>query len=150
MLLITPNLSGDDTSHVRNVRVVWQQRYEGIAQVAYHGGRAVAGVSGPWSGRYVLTWWEPMLGGQLEIFETVEQAMAAVEQKLRESGPGRTFGRATDAARQPRRPWLARLRAAFRRPHRSSALVQGSLDALRRSYQRQDTDLSGLNFGASR
>ena len=84
------------TPHVAPVRkpsrIVWQQRYEGVAVVAYQGGKAVACISGPWSSKYVLTWWEPMPGGQLpepggwnRIQVEVENLEATVSQ-LREQG----------------------------------------------------------------
>ena len=136
-------------------RIVWQQRYEGIALVAYQGGKAVACVSGPWSGKYVLTWWEPMPGGQLEIFDTVDQACEAVERRINVLACGRPAEvHAVDMshpAEEPSASWFEMLLRAFlpsrRRKH---AVDVGSLQQLRQRYFAQETDLSGLNFSASR
>ncbi|MGA9332820.1 MAG: hypothetical protein WBV39_00905 [Rudaea sp.] len=119
-------------------RIIWQQRYEGIAHVAYQGGKAIAGVSGPWSDRYVLIWWDrPLAPDPLELFDSLDAAMRAVEQyagsALREScampAPKRRAG-------WPRAFWRRRSEI-------------GKLDELRRRYD-ADTDLRGLNFCASR
>ena len=46
----------------------WRSRYDGLVSVAYIDGKAVAGISGPWSGKYALTWWErPMPARELEL-----------------------------------------------------------------------------------
>jgi len=122
-------------------RVIWQERYEGIAVVAYRGGKAIAGISGPWSNRYVLTWWQPNPVGQLEIFDTLEAARAAVEARCQSMAPTRSVQ--IPALRMPRPSWIARL---FARPrHKTGA---SSLDLLRQRSQREPADLSGLSFSA--
>src|SRR3954452_14138339 len=87
-------------------RIVWQERYEGIAIVAYRGGKAIAGISGPWSNRYVLTWWQPNPEGQLEIFDTLQAARQAVESRC-ETQPLRPIQ--IPAVRMPRPSFLSRL-----------------------------------------
>jgi hypothetical protein len=125
----------------RRGRVVWQPRYEGIALIAYQGGRAVAGVSGPWSDRYVLTWWDqPEVANPIELFETIEAACAAVERRL-----GTTNRRAVPQyrARAPART-VAWWRAWW--PWRRR---DGEIDQLRRQCLGRGTDLAGLHFSAS-
>lgn len=60
--------------------LTWEDRYRGVQSVAYDDiGRAVAGVSGPWDGRFVITWWlSKMNTASIEVLESREQAMAAV------------------------------------------------------------------------
>ncbi|MGH8089904.1 MAG: hypothetical protein ACREO6_00435 [Rudaea sp.] len=86
-------------------RIVWQQRYEGIARVAYRGGKAIAGVSGPWSDRYVLIWWDelPMSANPLELFETAEAAMLAVEKRMGQAMP--EIAIPGEPRREPGRSW---------------------------------------------
>jgi len=58
----------------------WRTRYDGIVAVAHIGDKAVAGISGPWSGKFALTWWErPLPARQLELFDTLEDAKHEVE-----------------------------------------------------------------------
>ena len=122
-------------------RVVWQERYEGIAIVAYRGGKAIAGISGPWSNRYVLTWWQPNPAGQLEIFDTLDAAREAVETRCQALTPKSIQ---IPAVRMPRPSWVARL---FARPRRNTG--ENSLDLLRQRSQREPADLSGLSFSAT-
>ena len=120
-------------------RIVWQERYEGIAIVAYRGGKAIAGISGPWSNRYVLTWWQPNPEGQLQIFDTLDAARQAVEARCQT-----TASIQIPAVRMPRPSWLVRL---FARPRRKQ--TARSLDARRQQAQREIPDLSGLSFSAT-
>jgi hypothetical protein len=122
-------------------RIVWQQRYEGIARVAYRGGKAIAGVSGPWSDRYVLIWWDerPVQSNPLELFETAEAAMFAVEKRM-----GQVMleiAVPSEPRREPGRSWWAGLWA--KRRDRQTAQS-------RRCHCDAAIDLSGLNFSASR
>ena len=118
-------------------RIVWQQRYEGIATVAYQGGKAVAGISGPWSDRYVLTWWDqPASPNQIELFETLDAAMLAVAQRMGDETPIKP-----ETAGKARTSWLRRL-TSFVRPARVKQ------PAGRRAVE--ETDLSGLHFCATR
>src|SRR5215475_1557127 len=59
--------------------IVWQPHYEGFATIAYRGGRAIAGISGPWSNQYVLIWWHPSQPiRSVEVFDSLEEAKQAV------------------------------------------------------------------------
>lgn len=72
-------------------QLLWRRRYEGIAMVAWLDGRAVAGISGPWDGKFALTWWaRPLPARVLELHDTRSAAMAAVEDwagRLQERAP---------------------------------------------------------------
>ncbi len=58
----------------------WRSRYDGLVAIAQIGDKAVAGISGPWSGKYALTWWErPLPARQLELYDTLEAAKREVE-----------------------------------------------------------------------
>jgi hypothetical protein len=123
-------------------RIVWQQRYDGIARVAYRGGKAIAGVSGPWSDRYVLIWWDerPAASHPLELFETMEAAKRAVEGRVGQAVPA--FAAIPgDPRPSPSRGWWAGFWS--RRRHRRTAPSQ-------RRCVDDEIDLSGLNFSASR
>src|SRR5580698_9337278 len=83
-------------------RIVWQDRYEGVATVAYQGGKAIAGISGPWSDRYVLTWWDqPHSPNQIELFETLAEAKEAVLVRV-----GEDTAPAAEQNSAPRGSWL--------------------------------------------
>jgi len=59
----------------------WRSRYDGLVSVAYIDGKAVAGISGPWSGKYALTWWErPMPARELELHDSLGSAQREVEE----------------------------------------------------------------------
>lgn len=136
-------------------RIVWQERYEGIAVVAYQGGKAVAGISGPWSGKYALTWWDPMPGGQLEIFDTLTEARESVERRMHAYASGRAAEvfAVTDGSPAPDRhdSWFSLLlRALVPNRRRTSGSRPGRAQEMRQRYLNQETDLSGLNFSASR
>ena len=122
-------------------RIVWQRRYDGIAHVAYRGGKAIAGVSGPWSDRYALIWWDerPVGSNPLELFETVAAAMRAVEERIGLALPQAVAG---GPRREPRRNRWAGI---FFGRH-----CDGRIARLRRDSLGAETDLSGLNFCASR
>ncbi|RYD15731.1 MAG: hypothetical protein EOP90_07230 [Lysobacteraceae bacterium] len=59
----------------------WNTRYNGLVAIARLGGKAVAGISGPWDGKYALTWWErPLPARKLELFDTMDEARERVEE----------------------------------------------------------------------
>jgi hypothetical protein len=131
-------------------RIVWRQRYDGLVTVAYRSGHAIAGISGPWSDRYVLTWWaQQYSAGSLEMFDTMEAAQLAVAQRVRESqSAGRTdLQGVLQSIRSSLRPsWVSRLGALFFRT-KTERLADSTLQ-MRDQYMRQDTDLSGIHFDA--
>lgn len=140
MLLSIPEFSTSSPAPAtRSSRLVWQERYEGVAVVAYEGGKAIAGISGPWSNRFVLTWWQPNPNGQLEIFDTLDAAKQAVEAA---SGTTECKPIEIPAVRMPRPSLWTRL---FGAPSRDS---EHNVDLLRQRAQREYTDFSGLHFSA--
>ena len=122
--------------------IVWQERYEGIAVVAYLSGKAIAGISGPWSGHYALTWWVPNPDAQLEIFETLEAAKEAVETRCQTLAQEPVN---VPAMRMPRPSWLARL---FVRPRKRSADADAVASLRRRALREHDPDLAVPSFSA--
>lgn len=65
--------------------LVWCSTSAGVMLVARLNGRDVAGISGPWGGRYVLTWWGGISSNHpFEIFDSREDARAAVESFTRD------------------------------------------------------------------
>lgn len=131
-------------------RIVWRQRYDGLVTVAYRSGHAIAGISGPWSDRYVLTWWaQQYSAGSLELFDSLEAAQTAVAQRVRESQSGnRTdLQGVLQSIRESLRPsWLARIASLFFRT-KTERLADSTLQ-MRDQYLRQDADLSGIHFDA--
>src|ERR1700746_3082100 len=94
MLLMTVPTSDPNTPrpapHRRRGGVVWQPHYEGFASVAYQSGRAVAGISGPWSGQYMLVWGEHARRlSPVELFESLEEAKQAVADALGQKAASR-------------------------------------------------------------
>lgn len=61
-------------------QIEWTTRYNGLVAIARLGEKAVAGISGPWDGKYALTWWErPLPARKLELFDTMDAARLRVE-----------------------------------------------------------------------
>jgi hypothetical protein len=137
-----------NTGRSRN-RIVWQSRYEGCVAVAYVNGRAVAGISGPWSDKYALTCWErPAPGGQLELFDSLDAAKRAVEQRAQLTGTSRLITLIETLRRNSAmvaRALLPHRKNQDRPRHRSP---QDTVMQLRLWRQREDTDLSGMYFHA--
>ncbi|HSE11214.1 MAG TPA: hypothetical protein VLB69_01150 [Rudaea sp.] len=132
--------------------VVWQPHYEGFTTIAYQSGKAIAGISGPWSDQYVLIWWDhsqPIR--QVELFDTLEEAKQAVAQRLAPDAGSHLQG-LLGALRRPagkqKRSWLNRLRRALGLSPREQG--QTRLVDHRRRGQAEETDLRGLNFRAIR
>lgn len=129
-------------------RIVWQSRYEGCVAVAYVHGKAIAGISGPWSDKFALTSWErPTPGGELELFDSLQAAKDEVERRTLQAGSGRLISllrtlqrNSVSVARA-----LLRHRSSERLRHRSA---QDSVLLKRRQRQHEDTDLSGMYFDA--
>ena len=160
MLLMTVPTSDPSTprpaSRRRRGVVVWQPHYEGFASVAYQSGRAVAGISGPWSGQYMLVWWEQARPiRQVELFESLEEAKQAVADALGQKAGGRLgelLGslRRESTATTPRAGWLASVRHWLARL--AGRERSGGLRVVdhRRRHDNEETDLRGLNIRAVR
>lgn len=69
--------------------VQWRSRYDGLVTIAELGGKAVAGISGPWSGQYALTWWDrPLPTRSLDLFGSLDEAKREVEGWARRMSTG--------------------------------------------------------------
>jgi hypothetical protein len=135
----------------------WRTRYDGIVAVAHIGDKAVAGISGPWSGKFALTWWErPLPARQLELFDTLEDAKQEVEawatrmrsglpatvpaiKTIVESAPAPTAKSGLIDHVRAFLPEFGRKRTA---PHSNGA-------RLRHQHALDDTDLGDLHFAAN-
>ena len=131
--------------------LVWHTRYDGLVHIARVGDRQVAGVSGPWSGRFALTWWhQPPALRQLQLFETRHAARCEVETWVR-----RRYGDAavpSPLALKPASesgllqhlkrwvPGLGRLQSAHDK--------RANIEHLKRLRDDYDLELSGLHFAA--
>ena len=60
--------------------ITWRSRYGGLVAIAWLEDKAVAGISGPWDGKFALTWWDrPMPARQLELYDSLDDAKVEVE-----------------------------------------------------------------------
>lgn len=134
----------------------WRSRYDGLVAIAYIDGKAVAGISGPWSGKYALTWWErPMPARELELHDSLGAAQREVEEwALRMHSEGYVLPLPTTATPAPisfapkaaRKPGLIdRLFALL--PMQPSASEK--IERLRHARAGNDPDLGGLHFAAN-
>jgi hypothetical protein len=134
-------------------RIVWRQRYDGVVTIAYRNGHAIAGISGPWSDRFVLTWWSYQFSdSSLELFDSLEAAKLAVLGRVREQRSDRlnhppVLHVGTQRASR-RFSWLEWLRALFGRAE-SRKFTQIALE-MRRNRMCEAVDLSGIHFDAYR
>jgi hypothetical protein len=129
-------------------KVVWQSRYAGCVAVAYVSGKAIAGISGPWSGKYALTCWErPMPARRLELFDSLEAAKHEVEQRINQTSSGHLM----TLLRTLQRNSASVARALLLHRNRNRSLHRSPREVVMQSRQlrlRQDTDLSGMYFHA--
>ncbi|MEO7325679.1 MAG: hypothetical protein ABIW82_12695 [Dokdonella sp.] len=158
------------TANLANHSIEWRSRYDGLVSTAHVEGKAVAGISGPWSGKFALTWWErPLPARQLELYDSMDEAKREVEiwaQRMRIGGyttPASLNARArlrdvTESAPVPMGMRtevqsslmdrvLTLLPPFARAKSRSSS--SNTIDRLRRMQVCTDTDLSGLHFAAN-
>lgn len=132
----------------------WGSRYGGLVTIALLDGKAVAGISGPWSGKFALTWWDrPLPARRLDLFDSVEDAQHAVEtwaQRMCHGAPApRAAARAAAAPhREPAASVFSRMRSLFPEFARPAAPSGEAIDRLRRLRVCTDPDLSGLHFAA--
>lgn len=136
-------------------QLLWRRRYDGIAMVAWLDGQAIAGISGPWDGKFALTWWaRPLPARILELHDTRSAAMAAVEGwagRLQERAPlsGIAPARAACAAIAveipARRATAARTGWLARTARRLGLAPRPERDVRRRG---SELSLEGLHFSA--
>jgi hypothetical protein len=148
--------------------IEWRSRYDGLVSIAHAEGKAIAGISGPWSGKFALTWWDrPLPARQLELFNSMDEAKREVElwaQRMRTGGysaPASLDARARLRVVPDRAPEPLQANdiqaSLFDRvltllPHFARAKTRASsgdtIERLRRMQTCRDTDLSGLHFAA--
>ncbi|MFI4970895.1 MAG: hypothetical protein ACHP7D_11880 [Lysobacterales bacterium] len=144
--------------------IEWRSRYDGLVTIAYLDGKAVAGISGPWSDQFALTWWErPLPQRQLELFDTREEAQREVEAwavRMRNGYSSALPGTQASSASEllpmlvpvAKSSLLGQIRALLpefgrRRAHASS---RETIERMREQQARRDLDLSGLHFAADK
>lgn len=129
--------------------LTWEDRYEGVFAVACIGPRRVAGISGPWSGKYALTWWDrPMPARQLELFDTLEEAREHVEAWALRMEIGLSGAAPARRGRRREQPGLlARITTLLGTPIWPRPANDAGLDPLRRQGE-DDAALADLHFGA--
>ena len=148
-----PDLSRDPRR--RGATIVWRPHTEGFATIAYRDGRAIAGISGPWSNQYVLIWWQPAEPiHQVEVFDSLDEARRAValDGSPRPTHLDVLMAKLRCDYELSKPSWLKRLGAALRGAGRRSRRAGTPLEIHRtRSYWRdEDTDLRGLHIRAVR
>jgi hypothetical protein len=139
----------------RGTAIVWRPHTEGFATIAYRDGRAIAGISGPWSNQYVLIWWQPAQPiHEVQVFDSLDEARRAVDQATAPRPSHLDTLLATlRREREPAKPsWLKRLGAVLlgsgARARRSGTPLQ--IHRTRACWRGEETDLRGLNFRAVR
>jgi hypothetical protein len=141
---MTPRALHPATDHAARsrARIEWRSRYGGFLAIAYFEGKAVAGISGPWSGQYALTWWAA--GAQpsprLDLYDSAEAARRDVEAWARRAGEAGTS-------------LMAGLMAPLRRFVPTGTNVVRPSRWFRRASDTvvvdgEDVDLSGMHFSA--
>lgn len=141
----------DDIRHwTVHPMVTWRSRYNGFVAIAYLEDKAIAGISGPWSGKYALTWWDRPLPA-LELFDSLEEATRKVESWALRVSNGyavATLGPARESITQP---------GVFRRMcalmpdlgrHKSPASARTTIVQLRLRHQLDSNDIGDLHFSA--
>jgi hypothetical protein len=130
--------------------IVWQAHTEGFATIAYRDGRAIAGISGPWSQQYVLIWWQPTRPiSEVQVFDSLDEAKRAVALGSTPQAPSHLdalLARLRSERVIPRPSWLARVGRWLRHPIGKTTRAARA----RRGFDAEETDLSGLNFRAMR
>ena len=131
--------------------LVWHTRYDGLVHIARVGGRQVAGVSGPWSGRFALTWWhQPPPQRQLQLFESRHAARCEVEVWARQRygdaavpSPLALKPAPESGLLQHLKRWVPGLGR-----HQSAHDKRANIEQLKRLRGEYDLELDGLHFGA--
>ena len=160
--------------------IQWRSRYDGLVTIAELDGKAVAGISGPWSGQFALTWWDrPLPTRSLDLFDSLDEAKRTVESWARRMRTGNYSlpGASVLPARKP----MARPQAIVAAPvaaldtdrqtplsqttllgwvrgflpdlrvQKQNVAVTQSLERLRQKHASADTDLGDdLHFSADK
>jgi hypothetical protein len=134
--------------------VTWRSRYNGFVAIAYLDEKAIAGISGPWSGKFALTWWDRPLPA-LELFDSLEQATRQVENWALRVSNGYALA-ALEPVRQPARERVPqsgvfqRMRALM--PDlglgKSPPSARETITQLRRRHELHGNDIGDLHFAA--
>jgi len=141
----------------------WRSRYDGLVSVAYIDSKAVAGISGPWSGKYALTWWErPMPARELELHDSLGSAQREVEEWALRMHSGNyalplpaaeTHSLPLSVQRQRAANAAARKAGLFERVRSLLPRLQPSssekIERLRLASTDAEPDLRGLHFAAT-
>ena len=163
-ILAYPSIIPANPAIVSN-ELKWRSRYDGLVMIAQIGGKAVAGISGPWSGKFALTWWDrPLPARQLELYESMDAAQQEVEmwaERMRTGGfsitaaeplAGASLRSIPTRSPAPRHEhFFDRMRALLPRFARSRTRRASSETIERLRYQQgcSDADISDLHFAAS-
>lgn len=136
--------------------LIWSNRYQGLVSIACFRGKQVAGISGPWSGKFALTWWDrPLPQRQLELFDSRDQARREVEAWAQRMDRGQTFVPAahTPAPLPPggiEPSLLGRLCGLL--PglgrHKPAESAHSGAGSWRQRRDEQELDFGGLHFNA--
>jgi hypothetical protein len=150
--------------------ITWRSRYDGLVEIAYLENKAVAGISGPWDGKFALTWWDrPMPARQLELYDSLDDAKFEIESWALRMRDGAAVTPPRDAVHDDR---VTRLRVATGVPLDAAAarhvgLVERmfnlwpavakpretaaeTIERLRRERSDEDDELADLHFSARR
>jgi len=144
--------------------IQWHTRYNGLVAIARLGDKAVAGISGPWDGKYALTWWErPLPARKLELFDTMDAARVRVEDWAMRICNGYLCAEPTHAVAAGVIDELPALAARAPANHADGLLGQvfelfgarragggEALERLRARRVHEELDLSDLHFAANR
>lgn len=134
--------------------LTWRCRYEGLVNIACFRGKQVAGISGPWSGKFALTWWDrPPPQRQLELFDSLDDAQRKVEAWARRMRHGKMATPTTPARQAPparaESGLLQRLCSALPGFGRHSARAKHAhIERLRDRRDESELDLGDLHFAA--
>ena len=130
--------------------VTWRSRYNGFVAIAYLDDKAIAGISGPWSEKFALTWWDRPLPA-LELFDSLEEATRKVESWALRVSNGYAIAALEPARESIRQPGaFRRMRALmpdFGR-RKSPVPARETIAQLRRRHQLHGNDIGDLHFAA--
>jgi hypothetical protein len=122
----------------------WRSSYDGIMVVAEYENRTVAGISGPWAGKFALTWWtDDAETRALKLFDSITAAKREVELWAR----GKSGLPLFETPPTKRGGILGFLLPGFSRSTSDPERV-AHIDRLRRSQNEVHVDLRAMHFHA--